>query len=156
MIQMRFPGSWIKKLIKKSWHSIFLKRMQKISIQKFLPGIAWFFIILVVTFLPGRDIPEVGWLDKIYFDKWVHVGLFGGLTFLFCLPFYKSGFSNQKRINYLIKIAVSASIWGLTIEFIQRFYIAGRSFDLMDWAADSMGALIALWFCRKKFINPVS
>ncbi|MEP6947871.1 MAG: VanZ family protein [Ginsengibacter sp.] len=128
--------------------------MQKISIKKFLPGIAWFFIVLVLTCLPGRDIPKIGWLNKIYFDKWVHIGMFGGLTFLFCWPLYNSDFSTQKRINYFIKIATAASIWGLTIEFIQRFYIPGRSFDLLDWAADSLGALIALWFCVKKFIKP--
>jgi hypothetical protein len=127
--------------------------MHKISIRKFLPGIAWFFIVLLLTCLPGKDIPKIGWLDTIYFDKWVHAGMFAGITFLFCWPFYKSGFSNEKRINYFIKIAISASIWGLTIEFIQRFYIAGRSFDLLDWAADSLGALIALLFCRKKLVE---
>ena len=130
--------------------------MQKISIKKFLPGIAWFFIVLVLTSLPAGDIPKVGWLDKIYFDKWVHAGLFAGLTFLFCWPFHKSDFSTQKRINYFIKIAIATSIWGLTTEFIQRFYISGRSFDLLDWAADSLGAFIALWFCRKKFIKTSS
>jgi VanZ family protein len=127
--------------------------MQKISIKKFLPGIAWFFIVLVLTCLPGRDIPKIGWLDKIYFDKWVHIAMFGGLTFLFCWPVYNSDFPTQKRINYFIKIAIVASAWGLAIEFIQRFYIAGRSFDLLDWAADTLGALIALWFCIKKFIK---
>jgi VanZ family protein len=130
--------------------------MQKISIKKFLPGIAWFFIVLVLTCLPGSDLPKVGWLDKIYFDKWVHIGLFGVLTFLFCWPFYKSDFSTQQRTYYFIKIAMAASIWGLTIEFIQRFYLSGRSFDLLDWAADSLGALIALWFCTKKFIKTPS
>ncbi len=128
--------------------------MQKISIKKFLPGIAWFFIVLVLTCLPGNDIPEIDWplLDKIYFDKWVHAGLFGGLTFLFCWPFYTSDFSARQRLKYFIKIAIAASIWGLTIEFIQKFYIPGRSYDLLDWAADSLGALIALWFCRKLFL----
>ena len=131
--------------------------MQKISIKRFLPGIAWFFVVLVLTCLPGSDIPKVGWLDKIYFfDKWVHMGLFGGLTLLFCWPFYKSGFSTQNRINYFIKIAIAVSIWGLTIEFIQRFYVPGRSFELLDWAADSFGALIALWFCLKNFIKTSS
>jgi len=130
--------------------------MQKISIKKFLPGIAWFFIVLVLTCLPGKDIPEAGWLDKIYFDKWVHIGLFGGLTFLFCWPFYKSGHSAREKVRYFIKIAIATSIWGLTIEFIQRFYIPGRSFDLFDWAADSLGALIALWFCVKYLIRASS
>ena len=130
--------------------------MQKISIKKFLPGIAWFFIVLVLTCLPGDDIPSAEWLDKIYFDKWVHVGIFGLLTVLFCWPFYKSDFSAKQRLNYFIRITIAVSIWGLTIEFIQRFYIPGRSYDLLDWAADSVGALIAFWFCRKIFlISPV-
>jgi glycopeptide antibiotics resistance protein len=125
--------------------------MQKISIKKFLPGIAWFFIVIVLTCMPGDDVPKVGWLNMIYFDKWVHAGMFGGLTFLFCMPFYKSAFSSAERLNYFIKIAISASIFGLAIEFIQRYFTTGRSFDLFDWAADSVGALIAFLFCRKKF-----
>ncbi|HEX7457474.1 MAG TPA: VanZ family protein [Ginsengibacter sp.] len=127
--------------------------MQKISIKKFLPGIAWFFLVLVLTCLPGNDLPKIGWLDKIYFDKWVHIGMFGGLTFLFCWPFYKSQFSNRQRLYYFIKITIAVSIWGLTIEFIQKFYVTGRSFDLLDWAADSLGAFIAFLFCRKWFIK---
>ncbi len=127
--------------------------MQKISIKKFLPGIAWFFIVLVLTTLPGSDIPKAKWLEKIYFDKWVHIGMFGGLTFLFCWPFNKSAFTSRQRLYYFLKIAMAVSIWGLAIEFIQRFYIVGRSFDLLDWAADSFGALIALLFCKKWFIK---
>ncbi len=129
--------------------------MQKISIKKFLPGIAWFFVVLVLTTLPGNDFPKEDWLDKIYFDKWVHIGMFGGLTFLFCLPFYKSNFSAQQRLYYFIKIAIATSIWGLTIEFIQKYFIAGRDFELLDWAADSLGALIAFLFCKKIFIKSI-
>lgn len=130
--------------------------MQKISIKKFLPGIAWFFIVLVLTTLPGSDIPKAPWLEKIYFDKWVHIGMFGGLTFLFCWPFNKSNFSSQQRSAYFIKIAIAASIWGLTIEFIQKFYIPTRSFDLLDWAADSFGAFTVFLFCKKWFIKKPS
>src|ERR1017187_9898999 len=117
--------------------------MQEIPIKKFLPGIAWFIIVLVLTTLPGSYIPKAAWLDEIYFDKWVHIGMFGGLTFLFCWAFYKLDFSNWQRLYYFIKITIAVSIWGLTIEFIQKFYVTGRSFDLLDWAADSLGAFIA-------------
>ncbi len=122
--------------------------MKKIPFRKFLPGIAWFFIVLVLTCLPGNDIPKIGWLENLNFDKWVHAGMFGGLTFLFSFPFFKSGFSNIERLHYFIRIAIAASIWGLTIEFIQKYFVINRDFDLLDWAADSAGALIALWFCR--------
>jgi VanZ family protein len=35
-------------------------------------------------------------------------------------------------------------IWGITVEFLQKYFIPGRDFELLDWAADSVGALIAL------------
>ncbi len=126
--------------------------MQKIPFKKFLPGIVWFLIVLILTCMPGKDVPEISWLDGIYFDKWVHAGMFGGLTFFFSLPFYKSEFSAQQRLHYFIKIAIAASIWGLAIEFIQKFYAINRDFDLLDWAADSFGALVAFFICKKIFM----
>ncbi len=125
----------------------------KISFKKFVPGIAWFFIVLYIMCLPGSEIPSANWLSYIYFDKWVHVGLFALLVLLLCWPFYKSSFNKAECLQYFIKIAIAASIWGLTIEFIQKYFVAGREFDLLDWAADSLGALIAFWFCRKKLIK---
>jgi hypothetical protein len=129
--------------------------MQKIPVKKFLPGIAWFFVVLILTCMPGKDVPKMPWLDGIYFDKWVHAGMFGGLTFLFSWPFHRSGFSAQQRHFYFIKIALAASIWGLIIEFIQKFYVPSRDFELLDWAADSVGVFLAFLICRKYFIkNP--
>jgi hypothetical protein len=127
--------------------------MHGIPFKKFVPGITWFFIVLVLTCLPGKDIPKIGWLNSIYFDKWVHAGMFGGLTFLFSWPFYKSNFSARQRLFYFIKIAIAASIWGLVIEFIQKFYIPSRDFELLDWAADSLGVCLAFLICRKYFIK---
>ena len=124
-----------------------------ISFKKFIPGIAWFFVVLYIMSLPGNEIPSVGWLDKIYFDKWVHTGVFALLVLLFCWPFYSSGFNGKQRMQFFIKIAIAASIWGLTTEFIQKFFVIGRQFDLLDWAADSLGALFGFWFCRKRFIK---
>ena len=128
----------------------------KIPLKKFLPGIAWFFIVGILTLMPGKDVPEVGWMDKITgFDKLVHATLFGGLVFLFNVPYFKAHFSHQQKINYFIRIAMAASIWGLTVEFIQKFFIPGRDFDLLDWAADSVGVIIAFWLCKRflKYLN---
>ena len=128
----------------------------KMSFKKFIPGIAWFFVVLVLICLPGKDIPQVGWLTGINFDKVVHIGVFGLLAVLFCWPLYRSSFTKKERLQYFIKIAIATSVWGLTTELIQKFFIPSRSFDLLDWAADSIGALIGYWFCSKKFINPNS
>lgn len=126
-----------------------------LSIKKFIPGIAWFFILLFLMCLPGSDVPSVNWLDKIYFDKWVHIGVFGLLVTLFCWPFYQSGYSNQQRLQFFIKIAIAASIWGIATEFIQKFFVPGRDFDIYDWIADTVGASIGYMFCRNRFLSKV-
>ena len=124
-----------------------------LGVKKFIPGIVWFILVLVLLCLPGSDLPKVeDWLNKIYFDKWVHIGLFAVLAFLFMWPFLKSSIDPREKWLFLVKISIAASVWGLTTEFIQRFYIPGRSFDLFDWAADSFGALLALIFSRFRFL----
>lgn len=122
---------------------------QKIAFKNFLPGIAWFFIVAFLVFMPGSDVPKVGWLNIPYFDKIAHAGLFGGLTLLFCLPYFKAHFSFQQKLNYFIRVSLASIVWGLGVEFIQKFYVPGRSFDLVDWAADTAGVLIGFWLCRK-------
>lgn len=125
-----------------------------INLKKFLPGIAWFFLVLILICLPGDDLPKVGdWMSAIYFDKWVHVGMFSVLAFLFMIPFCKSDMTRINKWSFIIKIAISISIWGLTTEFIQKFFIPGRSFDLLDWAADSVGVILAVVVCRKLYLK---
>ena len=126
--------------------------MNRISIIKFIPGIAWFFVVLVLICTPGEDIPSSSLFDLLYFDKWVHTGVFGLLALLFMLPIGVSLMTNTEKLNYFIRIAIAASLWGLTTEYIQKYWIAGRSFDLFDWAADSLGAFAAFIICRKKYI----
>ena len=127
--------------------------MKKLEIKKFIPGIAWFFVVMIIMCMPGDEIPTVDWLTRISFDKIVHVGVFALLAILFCWPVYRSAFATMERLHYFIKVSIAVSIWGLVIEFIQKYFVPGRSFDLIDWAADSLGALIAYWICSKIFIQ---
>ena len=126
--------------------------MQKIDKLKFIPGIAWFFVVLFLMCIPGSALPHVDdWLHRIYFDKWIHVGVFGLLTVLLCWPFNKSSIGLKNRIKYFLLIAMAVSLYGYCTELIQKYWVPGRSYDLLDWAADSVGALIGLLYSRKKF-----
>jgi len=125
-----------------------------ISYKKFIPGIAWFFLVLILIGLPGDDLPKANdWMDAIYFDKWVHAGLFLMLAFLFMMPIFRSNLNQKTKWHIIIKIAVAVIVFGLTTEFIQKFFIPGRSFDLLDWAADSVGVLVAIIFCRRYYLR---
>ena len=104
-------------------------------------AITWFIVMCILFFLPGSDLPQANWLDAIYFDKWVHIGLFAMLTFL-----WRSAFDlDLNHYNWIILF--TAILYGLSVEFIQRYWIPNRSFDLFDLLADTVGSLIgiAVW-----------
>lgn len=118
----------------------------------FWPGIVWFLVVLVLICLPGDDVPETPWSAVPDFDKLVHAGLFGGIVFWFSMPFKKASLQRQQKINLYLKLTIATVVWGITTEFIQKYFVPGRQFDLLDWAADSTGAIIAFFVCKKFFL----
>ncbi len=124
-----------------------------VRVRKFLPGIAWFLLVLILICLPGEDVPKADFLDAINFDKIVHCGLFGGIVFFFCMAFKKAGYSKQAKLHLFIKITLATCVWGITTELIQLYFIPGRKFDWFDWAADSFGAVVAFFISIKFFAS---
>ena len=124
--------------------------LSDIGLKKFAPAIACFIAVFTLVVLPGESLPtEHEWMAIAFVDKWVHTFMFALLTFLFLLPVGHSSLFKQQKRHYFTRICLSACIWGLTTEYIQGFYIPTRSFDLFDWAADSLGVLIAFIYCRR-------
>lgn len=121
--------------------------------NSFLPAIVWWCAVLVLMCLPGRDFPSLGsWTELISLDKIIHVTVFGFMVFLFNRPFlHKSMEVSEKRQLYL-RIALACALWGLTIEFIQHFWIPGRSMDLLDFVADTAGCMLAYRVSRKYLV----
>ena len=98
---------------------------------------AWFLFISFLFFLPGNDLPSDSWLDKIpFFDKLVHVGFFFVLIWLWLWAYGITNSIGKFKMFLLIAVA-----YGLMVEFIQLWFVAGRSFDLLDWTADSIGTI---------------
>jgi len=98
----------------------------------------WLLIMTVLFVLPGSSFPEEHWFDKVYFDKWVHVGLFAVLLFL-----WRSSFTATMR-SYTIILLCSAFFYGLAIEIIQGLWIPNRSADIFDVMADMTGSLLGI------------
>jgi hypothetical protein len=125
--------------------------LYSIPFKKFIPAILWFLLVFILICLPGQEFPEMdvwsAWLQKIYFDKWVHAGIFGVMMFLFAWPFKSADLQDEKKKSIYLLIALLTCIWGLVTECIQ-LYVPFRSFDLLDWAADSFGTIIAHYVMR--------
>ena len=110
----------------------------------------WFIIVLVLVCLPGSNLPKPdNWMKILYLDKLIHTFLFGVLAFLFMRPVLFSGITQKKKVEWLLFIMIATSIWGITTEFIQKYLVTGRSFELADWLADTCGAIFAFIFARK-------
>jgi len=87
-----------------------------------------------------------------YFDKIVHICLFGGLGGVVGLGLHRAG-HDYSRVARTIGPTLFCLAYGLSDEIHQSF-VAGRTFDLTDLAADVVGAAMAAWLvlasCRTK------
>lgn len=106
----------------------------------------------VLLFMPGSDVPKAdNWMEKIFFDKWVHSGLFGLLALLWLWPIAKADITPPKKQRLFFTVVLVLISWGLTTEFIQKYLCVSRGFDLWDWAADCFGIIVAYLITLFKF-----
>jgi len=121
----------------------------------FAAAIAWLIISIVLLTLPGTAFPTEDWLDKIWFDKWVHIGMFGIMVLLWCLSWksLKQNADRQSLVNAFWTIAAIFLAYGIGMEFIQKYFIPFRSFDVTDIAADAVGSALGAFFSIRKYIK---
>ena len=114
----------------------------KPRIIAFVPAAVWLIISIILLTLPGSDIPQSSFFEIVYFDKWVHIGMFALLMLLWCFPFLKK----EIRVsNVFVIIGLSVIAYGILMEFVQKYFTTDRSFDITDIMADSAGVII-VWF----------
>jgi len=111
-----------------------------------LLALVWMALIFYLSHQPGLQTPMLFSGQ----DKVLHAAVYAvlGLLLLAAQPRQTQGYSwRQMGISVLI-----ASLYGLSDEIHQHF-VPGRSPEVLDWAADSAGALIAVsllaWLSRK-------
>jgi len=87
-------------------------------------------------------------------DKWIHVGLFAVLVWLGCWATYKIKPSDSSQhLRWFISICIWAIAYGIIMEFVQKYWIPFRSFDMGDIAADAAGSIIGFVFSRGRYIK---
>jgi VanZ family protein len=111
-----------------------------------LLALAWMALLFYLSHQPSLETPMLfSGQDKLF-----HAGAFGILGFLLLAaqPRQAQGYNwQQVGISVLI-----ASLYGLSDE-IHQYFVPGRSNEILDWVADTVGALIAAsllaWLSRK-------
>ncbi len=119
----------------------------------FLFPILWLLISTLLLTIPGSAFPKENWLDKIWLDKWVHIGLFSIMVTLWCWAMLKIYSSGTRLRTIFIWIGLAGLIYGIGMEFVQKYFINNRSFDGGDIVADAVGCGLGVFFSRKRFIK---
>jgi VanZ family protein len=123
------------------------------KIYSFIPAAVWLIITFILLTLPGSDIPKSNFFDLVYFDKWVHIGMFGLLMILWSYPFIKAERATKKTL-FLIGGLIIA--YGVSMEFVQKYFAVERSFDVFDMLADSVGVFIGWLWLTKRFQSKIN
>ena len=120
----------------------------KIRLNAFLPAIGWFLLSFFLLTLPGKELPQQGWFDKIQLDKFVHIFLFGVLVWLWYQPWKTTW--NKTFLKYALIISFLAFDYGVAMEFVQRYFVSNRSFDGWDIVADGVGCMLPYFWLKRK------
>jgi VanZ family protein len=102
--------------------------------------IIWTLLIAVAMLTPGSYIPNENKFAIPNFDKLVHAGLFGGFVFLWSLYLTTGRRTVLRLLSGFFCFYLLSTGFGVATELMQKYWIPGRDFDLMDIIADMFGA----------------
>ncbi len=120
--------------------------MKKTKLHLFA-AIIWFAVIFYLLTIPGKELPEISWFDKFQVDKLVHIFLFSVLCYLFSYTIKNS----SKRHILIIVISTLGLLYGISMEFVQKYFVANRSCDIDDMVADGVGCLFSFFWWHIQF-----
>jgi VanZ family protein len=109
--------------------------------------ILYFLFVSILFFLPGSAFPKENWLSKIWFDKWVHIGIFAILSAGACWVF---NLKQKKKFIVLLLLLIG---YGLLVEIIQGKFVPNRDYDLGDLLADTIGSIGGIFFWFQRYIK---
>jgi VanZ family protein len=115
-----------------------------------LAALTWSLITTVLLCLPGSAFPKENWFDKIWLDKWIHIGIFTLMVFLWCRSITTL---TEKKSILFIQVAFYFFLYGIAMEFVQKYFIPNRSFDIGDIIADGVGSIMGLIISLKLYIK---
>jgi len=104
--------------------------------QARLAAVLWTLLIFILCLWPGDELPKS---NIRLIDKWVHFLLFAPFCFL-----WLCAYPSLKPRNLALALVAGGGT-GYLVEILQRsFPSLGRSYDIMDIAADAVGSLLGV------------
>ncbi len=117
----------------------------KKHLKIWLPPLGYALLIFTLSSIESASLPS---LQFKLGDKLIHLAEYGLFGFLTARLFVQLGWKQP----YIWAVLI-ASFYGVTDE-IHQFYVPGRTMEVYDWIADTLGGLLGSQACRlwlKKF-----
>jgi VanZ family protein len=121
--------------------------------SKLFFAVSWTVIILILLSLPGTMLPDEPSFKIPNLDKFVHICLFGGFVLLWCLYISRRRLTTRKLLRSFFYIFIIAVSFGITMEYVQKYFIPFRDFELGDIIADMIGAGLFYGICNVTLVE---
>lgn len=115
--------------------------------KKINTHLPWILVIILITTesqMSGSNFTS----SLLYSDKAVHLIIFGLLGWLMARAIFQENNLFLHK-NYFWVVLICIAFFAILDE-IHQLYIPGRSFDMLDWAADLSGACLFLLLFKKR------
>lgn len=109
--------------------------------------LAYIVLVYYLCLMPSSSVPSNTFLDKIYFDKWVHIMMYFGVWTLVVWKFKGPGRLIMDRKKVFMWATIIVLVMGGSIEYLQD--LSGRAMDWKDQLANFTGAIVAWRFWIK-------
>ena len=114
--------------------------MLKKILSKRYPALIWTLIIFILLTIPGSLLPSEPGFKIPEFDKFIHISIF--CVFVILWSFYFAAKTEKKNRSIFFVLFISACLYGIAMEYVQKYFIPRRDFDLEDILADLIGSAL--------------
>ncbi len=115
------------------------------SIKTFIWVVIEIVMVFILLSLPGNNFhTQSKWFGDFPIDKLVHVCLFGSLSLSFFIHFEKTNYPPLKKVRAKALVLIFCILYGIGMEFYQKYFVPSRGFEVNDMLADAIGAILSL------------
>jgi VanZ family protein len=117
-----------------------MQSIKKLFAKRY-PAILWTIVIFILLAIPGNMIPSEAAFSISNFDKYVHISIFFVFVLLWSFYFASRPEESKKLRKWFFLVFIIACLYGTAMEYVQKYFIPFRDFDLYDILSDVIGSL---------------
>jgi VanZ family protein len=115
------------------------------SMKTLFGVVAEIVLIFILLTIPGNQFHTPSkWFGDFPIDKLVHIVLFGSLALSFFFHFEKSKNQYLQSVRAKALVLIFCILYGIGMEFYQKYFVPSRGFEVSDMLADAIGAILAV------------